>query len=126
MLMLEYLAAKRRAVSMSRLVNEIGLPRRFSAQIAASLVKEGILASREGVSGGYILSKPLKKIKLYDLLRIFEGDLKLTKCSDDNFKCSWERLCRHHNFWKTKLTGKFIQLINGLTVADLIHPKENA
>lgn len=120
MLFLEYLARENKSVSLAKAVKELGLPRRFMAHVASKLVVARMLESHEGVHGGYKLVKPLKKIKLYELLRIFEGDMKLVKCSDNSYDCQWKKVCNHKDAWQHKLQKKFISVIDSLSVADMM------
>lgn len=120
MLFIEYLAGRKRSVSIARLVDDTGLPRRYMAQIAAKLVTAGLVTSREGVKGGYRLAKPIADIKLYDILKIFEGDVQLIKCAHEDYECKWEKMCGHAGYWKDTLKSRFVDLIDELTVSDVI------
>lgn len=91
-------------VPLSELIHETKLPRRFLARIAAELVKQGIVVSREGKTGGYTLAKGIEKVSLYDYLRIFEGDLSFVDCSKSNYTCQWEKICSQKNFLSKKLS----------------------
>lgn len=119
MLFLEYLSRQKKSVPLARAVEELKLPRRFMAHVASKLVAAQILKSQEGIRGGYVLIKPLKKIKLYELLRLFEGDMKLVKCSDDDYQCQLDGICRHKNLWQGKLQKKFLTVMNSVSVADM-------
>lgn len=110
-------------IPLSRIVEETRLPHRFTARIAADLVRHGILISREGKIGGYKLAKELKKITLLEFLKIFEQDIGITKCQDPQYKCSFEHLCSHHSFFRNKLTTIFTKELNNWTLKDLILDK---
>ncbi len=120
MLFLEYLSREKKSVSLAEVVEDLKLPRRFMAHVASKLVNAKILESREGVHGGYTLIKPLKKIKLSELLSLFEGDMKLVKCSDNSYECQWKNVCRHKNAWQHTLQKKFIAIIDSMSVADMM------
>lgn len=120
-LMISYLLNKDDFVPLSELIKKMKLPQRYLARIASSLAKNGVLKSREGKIGGYKLSEKAKDISLYDYLKIFEGDLMLTKCSDKDFDCPWDGTCQHKGFFKNSLTKiltkelkkyKLLQLFN--------------
>lgn len=98
-----YLIGKKGYVSLSQMVKETKLPGRFLARIAASLVKNKIVESREGKLGGYKLTNKIEKITLYDYLKIFEGDLAISKCMDKNYHCPWENQCQHKSFFQHSL-----------------------
>ena len=47
--------------------------------------------------GGYILSVDLRKITLYDVYQLFEGDMAICECLRDEKHCSQKKSCRIHN-----------------------------
>lgn len=47
----------------------------YLEQIVAILKKEGLIQSRRGPTGGYILSKPPQEITIGDILRCLDGSL---------------------------------------------------
>lgn len=47
----------------------------FLAQILTDFRKAGLVESRRGKSGGYLLSRPPGMISLYDVMLVFEGAL---------------------------------------------------
>jgi len=111
LLMLEYLKDKKEYTSLTEIVEKLKLPKRFLARIASKLVSAKILLSREGKIGGYLLNPKIKSksLTLYDYLKIFEGDLSLTKCFDKNYQCRWEKNCSHKKFFNYKLRNAFIK-----------------
>jgi Rrf2 family protein len=109
LLMLEYLKDKKDYISLTEIVEKLKLPKRFLARIASKLVSAKILLSREGKIGGYLLNPEIKSLTLYDYLRVFEGDLALTKCFDKNYQCQWEKNCSHKKFFDNKLRNAFIE-----------------
>lgn len=125
MLLLEYLAKQQGAIALSKVVKELRLPRRYLAQIAAKLVQAQILESREGIKGGYKLIKPLVKIRLYDILRLFEGDIKLVKCAHEDYNCQWEAICQHSPFWKKVLTERIVSSLNTIYLKDIVIQKQH-
>jgi len=109
LLMLEYLKDKRDYISLTEIVEKLKLPKRFLARIASKLVSARILLSREGKVGGYLLNPEINSLTLYDYLKVFEGDLALTKCFDKDYQCQWEKNCFHKKFFNHKLRNAFIE-----------------
>lgn len=120
LLFLSYLSAEKDFVSLSYLVKKTKLPGRFLARIAAQLVKNKIIKSREGKKGGYKLAKRLDKITLYDFLRIFEGELKILKCFNQDYYCRYEKICQHVNFFKYQLGRVLIKEIKNINLKEVI------
>ena len=52
-----------------------GIPLRFLENILGDLRNAGIVESRRGVDGGYLLSKPPAEITLADVIRAVDGPL---------------------------------------------------
>jgi Rrf2 family protein len=104
-LFVSYLMGRKRYVPLSELIKETKLPQRFLARIAAQLVKNKIVESREGKIGGYRLSKKINKVTLYDYLKIFEGDLALAKCQAPDYDCPWDKVCHHKSFLRHQLSA---------------------
>ncbi len=104
MLFVSYLNGKKdRYVPLSGMIKETKMPQRFLARIAAELVKQHIVVSKEGKVGGYKLTEKALDTSLYQFLGIFEGELSFTKCSDPNYVCPWEYMCKHKSFLRHTL-----------------------
>ena len=103
MLLISSLKDKEGYMPLSELLKEVKLPKRFLARIAAELVQAKILKSREGKDGGYQLSDKAKDLNLYDYLKIFEGDLAITKCMKPGYQCPWNEYCQHKSLLKHNL-----------------------
>jgi len=109
LLLVSQLKDKKDYVPLSDIFKKIDLPKRFIARIAAELVQANILESREGKVGGYRLAKKAKKLSLYDYLKIFEGDLAVTKCMVHGYKCPRDKSCLHKKFIRHTLSSILIR-----------------
>ncbi|MBU0549548.1 MAG: Rrf2 family transcriptional regulator [Candidatus Omnitrophica bacterium] len=67
-------------ISVSELVRELKIPKPFLRKILQILNKKNLLRSYKGNKGGFILKKGLEKIFLLDLIKIFQGSLRLNEC----------------------------------------------
>ena len=56
-----------------QLANELSIPRSFLAKILQSLAKQGILISRKGVHGGFLLARPITEITVNEIIFAAEG-----------------------------------------------------
>ena len=50
------------------------MPANFLAQILGDLREDGLITSRRGNRGGYVLARPPEEISLYDILMAVEGE----------------------------------------------------
>jgi Rrf2 family protein len=62
-------------VSAERLAEAQDIPVNFLENILLDLRRAGIVDSRRGASGGYLLARPAKEITLADVVRAVEGPL---------------------------------------------------
>ena len=121
LILISFVYKKKGLVKLSELIKETKLPQRFLARIAAELTKHGLLISKEGKSGGYIISPKVKKISLYEYLTIFENDVVVSSCVDDDFDCKFEKICNHKNFIKQKLNVVLIKELKKIKLITLIN-----
>ena len=56
-----------------QLANELSIPKSFLAKILQSLAKQGILESRKGAHGGFILAKTIEEISVNEIIFAAEG-----------------------------------------------------
>lgn len=54
------------------------IPRNYLDQILLRLKKAGLVASRRGAHGGYILEADPGGVELWDVIKILEGEVELT------------------------------------------------
>jgi len=78
---LTYIARnKDRIVSITELVKELDIPKPFLRKILQLLSTSGVLKSYKGKNGGFELAIKPEKIRLLDLMEIFQGKFKLSEC----------------------------------------------
>ena len=65
-------------VSLSSVAERQDISARYLEQVAADLRKAGYIKSVKGMHGGYVLAVPPPKIIMNELLKILEGDIRLT------------------------------------------------
>lgn len=91
---LSYIAScKNKIVTTSELVKELHIPQPFLRKILQILNKNRILSSSKGRGGGFILAQHADKILLADLIRVFQGPLKLNKCIFKKRICPDKSVC---------------------------------
>lgn len=62
-------------VSVDRLAGEQDLPRKFLGAIVADLRRAGLVTSRRGAAGGYLLAREAAQISVGDVIRAVDGPL---------------------------------------------------
>ncbi len=68
------------AMTSAEIARRYAIPHKFLEQILLDLKKAGILDSRRGKSGGYVMLRPADTVSFGEVLRIFEGPLAPLPC----------------------------------------------
>jgi Rrf2 family protein len=71
----ELAAAGTRTLTADEIAQAAGIPINFLENILAELRRGGIVQSRRGAAGGYLLARPADEIALADVIRAVEGPL---------------------------------------------------
>ena len=97
---------------------------KYMEQIISTLLKAGYLVSFRGNSGGYKLSREPEEYIVGDILRLMEGNLSSSPCTEDNFDCPIKRECRTYEFW-AGLDRVVKDYIDSKTLRDLLPRKRD-
>ena len=78
----------REVIAVSELATAEKLPLKFIEQILGQLRGAGYIDSRRGKFGGYLIAKPLAKIKMGEIVRLIDGRLAPIACaSETDYEC---------------------------------------
>src|SRR3989339_766338 len=69
-----------RSAASIELSKELGIPVAFVRKILQVLARKGPLTSTKGKGGGFVLTTPLDKILLVDIMIMFQGPVSLGDC----------------------------------------------
>lgn len=72
------------ALTSAEIARRHSIPHKFLEQILLELKRAGILESRRGKSGGYVMLRPADTISFGEVLRLFEGPLAPLPCLSRN------------------------------------------
>ena len=114
-------------ISLTDVAREKHLPMRYLAQIAVQLKKAGLLVSKEGVGGGYMLARDPADIKVSDVFDAIEGGIFPVQCMqpDRTVQCASSAKCTNYFFW-SELRQRMNDLLEKTTVASLVHEHATA
>jgi len=73
LLSLDAIRRSDKPVGAEQLANELNIPKSFLAKILQNLAKEGILESRKGAHGGFVLIKDINDISVQSVIIAAEG-----------------------------------------------------
>ena len=108
-------------VSLSEISLRQNLSLPFLEQIFISLKKSGIVKSVRGPSGGYLFAKNPDFIKIYDVIKAIDEDLKIMKCNGVDFGCipnKGKTKCLTHNLWN-KLSNHIFYFLSSVSIDDV-------
>ena len=119
-----HLARHRNAFVASRTIAKAeDIPLQFLRRTLRALTGAGLVESREGVAGGVRLKAAPGKIKIADLIRLFQGDIQLAECMFRKRICSNRSTCvlrRRIRKIESIVTREF----EGMTIRDLLRDLE--
>jgi Rrf2 family protein len=78
--LVELARAEGQQLTASDLATRADAPRKFLEAILLSLSRAGIVTSRRGKFGGYILSRPPQQVTFAQIIRVIDGPLALAPC----------------------------------------------
>lgn len=96
--------AENRPVQIQDIARRQEISPRYLEQIFQNLKRAGLLKSKRGPRGGYIIAKPLKDVTVKDIVKATEGDLLLVDCTPGKRKrkkspCSFDGTCVTQTVW---------------------------
>ncbi len=106
------------------------IPRRFLELILLELKNRGVLHSRKGKGGGYLLSKPPGNISIGQVLRILEGPLAPLPCASRTAyqkceECVDERTCGVRILMK-EVRDAIAAILDSTTLEDVLRRSQTA
>jgi Rrf2 family protein len=73
-------AGPERSLMISEIATAQAIPKKFLEQILLELKRSGIVASRRGRQGGYVLLRPAEKLTFGEVLRLIDGPIAPLPC----------------------------------------------
>jgi Rrf2 family protein len=98
-----------------------GLPVPFLEQVLHQLKRKGLVRSRRGINGGYMLSRPPSEITIGDVIRALEGPIALCDCliqDKDGNSPEKENNCVTSNMYR-KLSEMVEDMFDSITLLEL-------
>ncbi len=115
------LYGKKNSVPLSDIIRRQKVPKNYIKRILSELVKSGILISRKGARGGFLLKKRQKDISLYTLYEIFSPGVKkktvLKKTRNKKVKNILEKT-------RESVNNQFISMLKNIKFNILLNTKK--
>ena len=104
-----------RPTSVKEIAERTGLPQPYLEQILLAVKGAGLVQSKRGVGGGYVLARPPEDITLAEVIAAVDGPL--ATAIDEHDHC--EGHCVLQEVW-AGVSDETRQLLEGYTLADLV------
>jgi Rrf2 family protein len=120
----------RECVSLSEIAEGDGLPLAYLEHLAARLRKAGLVESRRGARGGYLLARPAEEISMAEVVEALEGSIAPIECisegADGHLVCTREtetdHVCPTKLLW-TRVRGSVVRTLEETRLSDLVQEK---
>lgn len=121
---LVFLAGKGELVRTQEIADGAHIPKKFLEAILIELKNHGLVASRQGASGGYFLNRKPAEITIAELHRIFEGPIALLHCAAQKFykpceDCDDVETC-HLRKAMVEVRNKTLEALECLTIQKIV------
>ncbi len=114
-------------VPLAEIAANDGLPLAYLEHLVARLRKAGLVDSRRGSRGGYMLARPAARITMAEVVEALEGSIAPIECiseaADGSIVCSREsspdHVCPTKLLW-TRVRLSIVNTLRETTLADLL------
>jgi Rrf2 family protein len=114
-------------VPLTEIAEHEGLPLAYLEHLVARLRRAGLIDSRRGAHGGYLLARDAASITMAEVVEALEGTIAPVECissaPDGTMRCAREtdpdHICTTKLLW-TRVRGSIIQTLENTTLAELV------
>jgi len=107
--------------SVGEIAAREGIPRQFLEKIVQQLIHAGLVRSRRGPRGGYVLARPAEQVTFRDVIEAVEGPISLNVCVGEQADCSLLGWCGMNRIW-VEGQRRVMDLFEKTTIASVRHP----
>src|SRR6266849_5371544 len=119
---LRHLAEPKQGASSAKdIADAYHIPQEALAKILQRLVKAGLVRSRHGTNGGYVLARDARTISALETIVAVDGPLFITSCSNEKVQCEQEDLCSVREPLR-KVNESIRRLLGGISIWDMREP----
>jgi Rrf2 family cysteine metabolism transcriptional repressor len=114
-------------VALAEIAEHEGLPLAYLEHLVARLRRAGLIESRRGAHGGYLLARAPAEITMAEVVEALEGRIAPVECitssPDGTIRCTREadreHVCTTKLLW-TRVRGSIVRTLEQTTLAELI------
>src|SRR5216110_965695 len=120
---LRHLADVGHAASAKDIADASHIPQEAMAKILQKLAKAGLVHSRHGINGGYVLARDARRISALDVIVAIDGPLLITSCSHEKMQCEQGDVCNVRE--PLRIVSESIRdVLSRLSIWDMRSPSE--
>lgn len=112
-----------RAASVSEISSTEAIPKKFLEKIIQDLIHAGLVQSRRGAHGGYLLTRTPEEISFKEVLEAVEGPIALNVCVGAPQVCSVSTTCGMQHIWQEG-QRRLIDYFAATKLSELVSPAE--
>lgn len=103
--------------SLAEIAKQQSIPRKFLEKIIQDLMHNGLVKSKRGPCGGYILARSPNEISFQDVIEAIEGPIAVNVCMDQHLSCDHLPRCTMVGVWN-EVQRKVTEIFTQTTLAD--------
>lgn len=104
--------------SVAQLATALCIAAPTASKILKMLGRKGLVQSRRGTKGGYLLARAPEQISIAEVIDAMEGSFGVTECSAGPGLCAQESGCSMRNKWRD-LNQVIRQTLDHVTLVDM-------
>lgn len=115
-------------IALTTIARDSAVPAPYLEQLIAPLRRAGLVESKRGARGGYVLSRSPGEIRVGDIYRVMEGPVAPMDCvSEDESEqtCPLIPSCETRPVW-LRLRDSIVGTLDAMTLADLVRDDVSA
>ena len=113
-------------ISIKAIAARQGISTKYLEQIISTLNKAGYVKSERGANGGYRLTKKPEEYTVGMILRLTEGSLAITTCTQgEQNLCERYGCCTTVKVWE-KINKAISDVVDNITIADLAADEQSS
>jgi Rrf2 family protein len=118
---MRHLACQAKTASAKEIADRYRIPLPLLSKVLQTLVRNSLLVSEQGATGGYRLSRDAHEINALEVIRSIDGPIILTQSfteHDEPTECDQSEMCPVREPLR-KVHEGILRLLSGITIADL-------
>lgn len=112
------IAQSKEQINVTQIAEKLGSSKNHLAKVMQRLVKDGLVKSTRGPSGGFVLKIPAEEITLLDIYQSIEGVIEEDGCPLDRQICAFDKCLMGNLIYN--LTQEFKKYFKNQKLSDFI------